>query len=167
MVLHLPEGPARNAPAMTSLEPSSDKNVRIQIDPQFLMRQMPALAEIKRKRMDWNELGEKIIREYQPRPQWHRSKANRPEDPHTTAGECWLRAKELLHNIMATGDPRNAPVRKRLGDFKKPSTAALFSTLSLYIAGKLGISLTITQPLLAVMLYAVHESSGNWDILLD
>lgn len=152
---------------MNSLEPSSDRNARIQIDSQFLMRQMPTLSEIKRKRMDWNELGGKIIQEYQPRPQGNHSKANRPEDPDSTSGECWLRAKELLHNIMATSDPRNAPVRRRLGDFKKPSTAALFSTLSLYIAGKLGISLTITQPLLAVMLYAVHEASGNWDILLD
>jgi hypothetical protein len=68
---------------------------------------------------------------------------------------------------MATSDPENAPVLKRLGDFKNPSTAALFSTLSLYLAGKLGLSLTITQPMLAVMLYAVHGASGNWNVLLD
>jgi hypothetical protein len=65
------------------------------------------------------------------------------------------------------GDQEHEPVRKRLGDFKNPSTAALFSTLSLYLAGKLGLSLTITQPMLAVMLYAVHGASGNWNVLLD
>jgi hypothetical protein len=152
---------------MTSLEPPSNRNAWIGLDSMFLMRQLPALSEVKHKRVGWNDLGARITREYQPKPPRNRPKASHPDETGSPAGECWRRAKNLLHNIMATSDPENAPVRKRLGDFKNPSTAALFSTLSLYLAGKLGLSLTITQPMLAVMLYAVHGASGNWNVLLD
>lgn len=152
---------------MTSLDSPSNRESRLRIDPQFLMRQFPALSEVKRARVNWNELGAKIIQGYQPIPPGTRRRTGDFSDAALTTGEIWRQAKELLHNIMATCDLENAPVRKRLSVLKTPSTAALFSTLSLYFAGKLGISLTITKPLLALMLNAVHEASGNWDILLD
>lgn len=129
------------------------------------MRQLPSLSDVQRERIGWDQLGAKIIHEYQPKPQKNRRAAGPREERKSPAVEIWQEAKELLHNIMATNDPEHAMVRKRLHDLKNPSTAALFSTLSLYLSGKLGISLTITQPLLAVMLFAVHEASGNWDVL--
>jgi hypothetical protein len=157
---------------MTSLEPPPERVASLRINLEFLMRQLPVLAEVKRNRVTWDELGANITRKSQTKPatRIRRKTKSLKEDavPLTApAAECWPQAKELLHRIMATVDTENEPVRKRLRDFNDPSTAALFSTLSLYLAGKLGVSLSLSQPLLAVMLYAVHQASGNWDVLLD
>ncbi len=157
---------------MTSLEPPPERVASLSINLEFLMRQLPTLAEVKRKRMSWDELGARISQEYLTRPAPRtRRKTSNPDEIAVPVAilsvECWPQAKELLHRIMATDDTENEPVRKRLRDFNDPSTAALFSTLSLYLAGKLCISLSLTQPLLAVMLYAVHQASGNWDVLID
>ncbi len=78
----------------------------------------------------------------------------------------WGMVKELVHSVVASQDPTYAGIRKRLGDLQKPSTPLLLSTLSLWLAGILGISTSVTGPLVAAMLFGVAEAGGDWDILI-
>jgi len=49
--------------------------------------------------------------------------------------------------------------------FQQPSISILWSTLGLWLAGVLGIPVSVTKPLVAVMLYAAAEAGGDWQVL--
>lgn len=74
-------------------------------------------------------------------------------------------AKSLVYAVLASRDPQHDAIRQRLGNLQEPSTPRLLSTLSLWLAGKMGISVSVTVPLVAVMLYAAAEAGGTWDVL--
>jgi hypothetical protein len=82
------------------------------------------------------------------------------------ADSKWLDAKRLMYEILATGKTEHQPNRKRLGDLQKISTPILLSTLGLWLAGMLGISVSVTKPMVAVILFAVAEAGDDWDILI-
>lgn len=147
---------------MTSLDPSPPSTAGIQIDTRFLLRQVPSLAQVRRKHRTWNDYGEKLVRELQVPTPTVRTMTGMP-DP-GDASE-WSYAKQLIHGVLATRQPEYDAIRKRLGDLQATSTPNLLSTLGLWLAGVLGMSVSVTKPMVAVMLYAVAEASGDWKIL--
>jgi hypothetical protein len=150
---------------MTSSKYSSAATSRIPIDTEFLLRQVSSLVQVKRRRRTWNEFGENVI-DYSDH---FLPKARRPMPDDEPADEseavCWNMAKELIHSVVASQDPTYDGIRKRLGNLREPSTPLLLSTLSLWLAGVLGMSVSVTGPLVAAMLFGVAEAGGDWGAL--
>lgn len=138
---------------------------QIQIDAAFLLRRVSELNHIKKRDLDWNEVGERILAGSQ---QANKSIARRPgnEDDKTSASQ-WSLAKGLVHEVITSRSPNHDSVRRSMGGVQSPSTANLLSTLSLWMAGAMGLSTSLTVPMVAVILYAVGQASGNWDILIE
>jgi hypothetical protein len=152
---------------MPALHTASVYPAKVQIDTEFLLQKVSELIQVKQNRLNWNEFGERIagphhVPQIPTRSARDQAKSATPPEP-----SDWCRAKELVHAVLASRDPKYEPIRTRLLHFDNPSTATLLSTLSLWVAGKLRLSVTIAQPMVAVMLYAVAKSSGNWHILRD
>ena len=135
------------------------------INTAFLLRQVSTLALVKRKRRTWNEFGEIVFRDFERSSSRVRRTATRVSPVEAPEAINWGLAKELVHAVVASQDPRHEAIRRRLGNLQEPSTPLLLSTLSLWLAGVLGISVSVTGPLVAVMLYAVAEAGGDWGIL--
>ena len=152
---------------MLAPHPASVSHAKVQIDVEFLLHKVPELGQVTQNRLTWNEFGERIAGHLQLIQVPNRSARGQAKGA-TFGDSCdWSRAKELVQAVLVSKDPKYEPMQKRLIQFEDSSTAALLSTLSLWMAGKLGISVTFTQPMVAVMLYAVARSSSNWHILLD
>lgn len=150
---------------MTSSASPSAATAGNYFDTAFLLRQVSGLALVKRRRRTWNEFGQMVIDDLQSSsPKGRKPRAG--EDS-TDASEAtfWGMAKELIHSVVATQDPTYDGIRKRLGNLQEPSTPLLLSTLSLWLAGVLGISVSVTLPLVATMLYGVAETGGDWEAL--
>lgn len=130
------------------------------------MRQVSGLVQVKRRRRTWNEFGEKVIEDYLNSSPKVRRPITRGESADGAEATYWSMAKELVHSVVASQDPTYGGIRKRLGDLQNPSTPLLLSTLSLWLAGVLGISTSVTGPLVAAMLFGVAEAGGDWDILM-
>jgi len=149
---------------MTTLDSQSSPAARIRIDAGFLLRQFPSLVQIRRKHRTWDDYGHKLASEMEVPARTVRAMADQPEIKKPSE---WPRAKQLIHGVLATRDSEYAAIRKRLGDLEKTSTPLLFSTLGMWLAGALGMSISVTNPMVAVMLFAVAEADGDWDILVD
>lgn len=150
---------------MTSSDLPPDTTPRIHIDTTFLLRQVSALAQVKRKRRTWNELGEKLLGDFMETPPAARMVRDRNEPVVSPAAASWSMAKDQLYAVVASQDPQYLAIRRRLGNLRNPSTPVLLSTLGLWLAGVLGISTSVTGPLVAVMLYGVAEADGGWEAL--
>lgn len=144
---------------MSAHDTSASSNSGISIDTAFLRRRCSELSQVERKRRTWNELGEKLLNRFmsgsQPLPTDH------SDDP----THYWSMAKKLVYSVTATRDPEYDAIRTRLGNLINPSTPLLLFTLGLWLAGTMGISTSVTGPLVAVMLHGVAEAAGNWDAL--
>lgn len=137
------------------------------IDTQFLLRQVSALAQVKRNHRTWNEFGEQVVRDF-VKPSTAAGVVRSEEDVNVSPeAACWSQAKGLVHEVLATREPRHDAIRKRLGNLREPSTAILLSTLGLRLAGVVGISVSVTGPMVAAMLYAAGEAGGDWEVLVD
>ena len=152
---------------MPATHPAPVCSAKIQIDAEFLLQKVSELNQVKQNRLTWNEFGERIAGHQQATPIPTGSARGPAQSATPPEPSDWFRAKELVHAVLASRDPKYEPICNRLFHSNHSSTAALLSTLSLWVAGKLGLSVTMTQPMVAVMLYAVARASGNWNILLD
>lgn len=152
---------------MTLLEFAPRALPRIRIDTVFLLRRVPRLSQVRRKRRTWNEFGEKVFYDFEKSSPVRRQLASWVGLAAASDTTCWSMAKDLIHAVVARQDPRHDGIRKRLGNLHEPSTARLWTTLTLWLAGELGISTSVTGPLVAVMLYGVAEAGGDWDALGD
>ncbi len=152
---------------MTSLEISDVEANGIQIDTAYLLRQVSTLAQVIRQERTWNEFGEKVGRDFRSSTPTLRVVSEEGEVETPVRQSTWTRAKELIHSVLAGREPKYDAIRKRLGNLREPWTPALLSTLSLWLAGVLGISVSATIPMVAAMLYAVAEASGDCEILLS
>jgi len=144
----------------------------IHIDVDTLLLRVPALNEVEQHhdnwnknewdQRTWNEIGEKVARDsrtYRPRL----AVSGRASE-NTTAKSDWARGKELVHHLFASKGPDSDALRCRMR-VQNASTPILLHTLSLWLAGSLGISVSFTLPMVAIMLYAVAKSPVDWEIL--
>lgn len=147
---------------MTSLDPHQSPAAGIKIDSQHLLKQVPALVRVKRKQRTWNDFGGKLVLDLQ-----NPAQAVRQSGAMAANGDVseWAVARQLIHGVLATRDSQFDGIRKRLGNLETVSTPTLLSTLGLWLAGVLGISVTVTKPMVATILFAVAEAGGNWEIL--
>ncbi len=147
---------------MTSLDPLRPSKSGIKIDTRYLLNQVPSLIQIRRKLRTWDDFGSSLIRDLQ-----HSAHSSRPKSkvaPDVDLSE-WALAKKLIYGVLATDDGQHDDIRRRLGDFQTIPTAGILSALGLWLAGVLGISVTVTKPMVAVILFAVAEANGDWEIL--
>ncbi len=136
---------------------------RTPIDTRFLLRQVSSLNKVREHEQTWDEFGDGLARLKQWPPSPVHLMDRLPEDP--AASATWNMAKELVHGVITSEDPKNVAIRRRLGDLSQPSTPRLLTTLSLWLAGVLGLSVSKTSPMVATMLYAVAKSPDDWDVL--
>jgi len=121
----------------------------LSIDEAYLLRRYPELARLIRQGYDPDEVGRAWLsraRQNTSRQQFQRK---------ASADEEWEQAKDVIHQVLHTDNPEFQVIRGLL--FARPgiSTPVLVSTLSLWMAGHLGMSLSIVTPLVAVILYEI------------
>ncbi len=148
---------------MTSLNPQCFSTDGIKIDTRYLLSHFPALIQIRRKQRTWSDFGSSLIRELQNPTHANRSRNKNPEAEELSE---WEMAKQLIYGVLATHDSQYDGIRRRLGNFKTLSTASILSVLSIWLAGVLGVSVTVTKPMVAVILFAVAEAAGDWNVLV-
>lgn len=137
----------------------------IPIDKNYLLRIDSRLAMVIRNQLTWDELGAKIAGLYQEHYPMTHNVSDTSQTTEIPTAPHWHLAKHLVHDVFGSRDPQYDPIRQRLGNLEKSSTPALLFTLSLWLAGKMKLSVSATRPLAAVMLYAVATSPENWNIL--
>jgi len=130
------------------------RHLSIEVD--YLLRKFPDLALLLRRGYDPDDVGQAWLnraRRAAPRQQSQRR--------HIGAEEDWEQAKSVLHQVLHTENPDFQVIRGLL--FARPGiqTPVLVSTLSLWLAGHLGLSLTMVTPLVAVMLYEIATGEGS------
>ncbi len=123
---------------------------------EFLLRLMPELDAVRRKTRGWDELGEKIATQMERE---RRSKAEPDES-------LWRRAKRVVHMAMTGSDAKNAAIRTRVSGSPVIS-AGMLADLSLWLAGELGVTISVTKRLVTTMLVGVAESKGDWNVLAE
>jgi len=128
---------------------TSHNRRHLSIDEAYLLRRYPELARLLRQGYHPDEVGQAWLNRA-------RQAASRNQSQRRTgAEEEWEQAKEVLHQVLHTDNPEFHVIRGLL--FARPgiTTPVLVSTLSLWLAGHLGMSLTMATPLVAVILYQI------------
>ena len=128
----------------------------LSIDEAYLLRKFPDLALLLRRGYPPDEVGQAWLnraRRAAPRQQSQRRQTGAEEDLE--------QAKAVLHQVLHTDNPDFQVIRGIL--FARPDvkTPVLVSTLSLWLAGHLGLSLGMVTPLVAVMLYEISTGKGG------
>lgn len=129
---------------------SSPHRRDLSIDTSYLLRKFPDLARLLHQGHHPDEVGEAWLTRARRAASRQQSQSR-----HYGGEEDWPQAKAVLHQVLLTDDPDFHVIRDLL--FSRPDiqTPALVSTLSLWLAGHLGLSLTMVTPLVAVMLYDI------------
>ena len=139
---------------MSSIDQPGDKAENFFSDTGFLKHLIPDLEVVRRKRGGWNDYGEMVGNQLE-RDGWSRSKRE---------GTLWERAKRVVHLAMTGDAAKDAAIRARVQS-PKITSAIMLADLSLWLAGEMGVSISVTKRLVAAMLLGVVESKGNWDAL--
>lgn len=130
---------------MTSQHPRT-----LLIDRAYLLRKFPDLSLLLRQGYHPDEVGRAWLNRAlrsTPRQQSRLKQHGEEED--------WDQAKAVLHRVLHTDDPDYQLIRARLFARPRMETASILATLGLWLAGHLGLSLTVVTPLVAVMLYEI------------
>ena len=128
----------------------------LSIDEGYLLRKFPDRAQLLRGGYHPDEVGQAWLnraRRAAPRQQSQRR--------HIGVEEDWEQAKQVLHQVLHTENPDFHVIRGLLFARPEVKTPVLMSTLSLWLAGHLGLSLTMVTPLVAVMLYEIGTAEGD------
>ncbi len=115
---------------------------------------MPELDAVRKRPGGWNLFGKKIASQME-QDGWGKPNAPAP---------LWDRAKFTVHEAITGNQPEHSYIRNRVLASKSIS-AMLHSDLSLWLAGKLSISIAVTKRLVALMLVGVAEAKGDWNVL--
>ncbi len=145
----------------TRMNPLFDSNPRIDIA--FLFGKFPDLALLERQGLSLDAIGNELIR----RKLHKRSRQQRglhaagPEEPPEQLE--WTRTKRALHEVICTGNPEFEAIRQRLRNHAGALTPHLLATLSLWLAGFLGMSLATVTPLVATVLFGIaRDGIDGW-----
>jgi hypothetical protein len=143
------------------MNPLFDSNPRIDIA--FLFGKFPDLALLERQGLSLDAIGNELIR----RKLHKRSRQQRglhaagPEEPPEQLE--WTRTKRALHEVICTGNPEFEAIRQRLRNHAGALTPHLLATLSLWLAGFLGMSLATVTPLVATVLFGIaRDGIDGW-----
>lgn len=117
---------------------------------------MPELDVVRKRPGGWNLFGEKIALQME-RDGWGKPNKDAP---------LWHRAKITVHEAITGNHAEHSHIRNRVLGSRSVSAMQL-SDLSLWLAGKLNISISVTKRLVALMLIGVAEAEGDWGILGD
>jgi len=80
----------------------------------------------------------------------------------------WSAARNALYALFCTRSPELAEIRKWLKDSPPITTQLLLSTLSLWLAGHLGKSVTVTTPLVAAVLLGIaRDGMDRWSEAIE
>lgn len=138
------------------------------IDPAFLQRKFPEIARLARQGEPWDQIGVAMLRGVQRSGSRQRgatigagsgtgfrsSLAAGPESE-------WAAAKSALHQLFCSDSEDLREIRQRLGDSAASATPLLLATLSLWLAGHSGKSVTRTTPLVATVLLGMALDEEN------
>jgi hypothetical protein len=138
------------------------------IDTSLLVRKVPLLSMIQKHQFTWNQVGENLL-ENAPKPRNHRRENgfSVEKSATATAQSSWAGVKSEMFRLLATDAPEYGDIRKRLVGAGDSSTLYVLSTLSLWLAGAMGISVSVTTPVVATMLYAIAQSPAAYGVLLE
>jgi hypothetical protein len=122
----------------------------LSLDEGYLLRKFPDLASLLRAGYHPDEVGQAWLNRA-------RRTASRQQSQrrHLGAEEDWEQAKEVINQVLHTDNPEFHVIRGLLFARPEVKTPVLMSTLSLWLAGHLGLSLTMVTPLVGVMLYEI------------
>lgn len=134
------------------------------IDVAYLFGKFPDLALLERQGMGLDAIGNELVRRKLHKHS-RKHKSARAAGSETDLQE-WVRTKEALREVFCTDNPGFNEIRKRLREHSGALTPHLLSTLSLWLAGFLGMSLTTATPLVATVLFGIarHGVEGWCDL---
>ncbi len=138
------------------------------IDPAFLQKKFPEIAKMARQGEPWDQIGVAMLRGVQRAgsrqsggligggsgSRFRSSLATGPESE-------WAAAKAALRRLFCSDSEDLREIRQRLGDSSASTTPLLIVTLSLWLAGHLGKSVTRTTPLVATVLLGMALDEEN------
>ena len=128
----------------------------LSIDEGFLLRKFPDLALLLRRGYHPDEVGQAWL---------NRARRNAPRQQsqrrHIGVEEDWEQAKAVIHQVLLTENPEYHVIRGLLFARPEINTPVLMSTLSLWLAGHIGLSLTVVTPLVGVILYEIAIEERN------
>ncbi len=133
----------------------------IKVDKDFLLRKVSTLRQAERRRRNWDEHGKKITREFPISKPAFRLIGEDGISLEVSPTPNWEEAKELVQSVFTSTDPKYDGIRKRLRNLHNPSTQMLLSVLSIWLSGEMGISTSMTHPMVALILYGSSASSLN------
>lgn len=134
------------------------------IDVAYLFGKFPDLSLLERQGLGLDAIGNELVRRKLHKHS-SKHKVARAAEPETNQRE-WLRTKEALREVFCSDNPDYNEIRKRLREHSGALTPHLLATLSLWLAGHLGMSLTTVTPLVATVLFGIarHGVEGWCDL---
>jgi hypothetical protein len=131
----------------------------INFDVIVLLRHVSILSKISARRYTWDELGESLMAQ---RVKARSAVGGGPDSQLTP----WQAVKRDVFRVLATDDPEFAEIRRRIAGSGDPSTIAVLSTLSLWLAGRRGISTSLTTPIIGTLLYGIATSPMGYAAMI-
>jgi hypothetical protein len=123
------------------------------IDVAYLFGKFPDLALLERQGLGLDAIGNELVRrklhKHSRRHKIARLEANEPDQRE------WLRTKQALRELFCTDNPDFDEIRRRLNQHSGALPPHLLATLSLWLAGFLGMPLTTVTPLVATVLFGI------------
>lgn len=139
---------------MSGIGMSPEEEQRFFTETDFLTLSMPELVPVRNRRGDWKKFGEAMAARMER--DWGLSQ--------TKEASLWNRARLAVHEAITGNDPKHAAIRLRLR--KSPAISnVMLADLSLWLAGEMKTSVSVTKRLVAVMLLGVSEAKGDWNVL--
>ncbi|NJM39084.1 MAG: hypothetical protein HC845_15195 [Akkermansiaceae bacterium] len=139
---------------------------KLKIDIGYLLREVPSLRRVKKQLFTWDEYGEKIATHFLVAPPDLRVVDEDCDYVVSAPAPQWKTAKEVVYEVFTTSNPRHDNVRRRLQN-ASASTPLLLSTLSIWLSGVMGFSVSVTRPMIATMLYGIATSERKLSVLLE
>lgn len=125
------------------------------IDVSFLFGKFPDLALLERQGFHLDAIGNELVRRRQGKQARQKREPEVSDPKSSTELLDWSRIKAALHQIICTSSQDFEEIRGRLRNHAGATTPHLLATLSLWLAGFLGMSIATASPLVATVLLGI------------
>ncbi len=156
----------QNLVIMNELLPPPRKSVRLKIDVDYLIREIPSLRQVEKQLITWSEYGEKVAADFPATAPGLRLIDEDFNYMLPVPTPQWEIAKKIIYDVFTTNDSQYDGIRKRLQNAQNPSTPLLLSILSIWLSGVIGFSTSVTRPMIGAMLYGIATSELKLSVLL-